>query len=363
MPRGTDDFTIDFGTEELNDPNYEQNIGGDDDGTLDTPPADGTDGQRDDTVTPGQQDGNDTVTGGQGNDTAPGEQREDDGNPAGAAYKADKHGNLIDKDGKIVARAGGERRSFERGQQQQRYIRTLETERDQLKQQTQQANALNGMPQQLGLTLGEAEMGMRAIQAFKQDPAAAARWMLQEAMRMGYNLKQIVGDDAQGVPGGGGSMDLNAIRSMIQEQVAPLIQDHQARQQSTQAEQEAQREYDAFLTKHDYADMHEDVIAPMMQQTGVTPEVAYWQLREYCAVNGLDFKKPLRDQVQSRQQGGQRQPSQPVPNGNANPQAQQQPMPNGGAPTQDMRNGPMMANPDDTWDSIVTDSLRDAGFN
>ncbi len=65
------------------------------------------------------------------------------------------------------------------------------------------SQVLNQIPQKLGLDQRETEMGMQAIASFKKDPVSTARWMLQETMRMGYDLKQIVGEDAQGQISGG----------------------------------------------------------------------------------------------------------------------------------------------------------------
>jgi hypothetical protein len=365
MP-GDDDMNIDFGDPALNDPEYESkagNIGAPDDNTPPAPadggaPNDAPDAQ-------GKPAGADTVTGGQGNQAAPGQQPAGQQSPAKADAadkpRTDDKGNLIDKDGNILAMAGAERRHYERAQQQQRYITRLEGELTEARKADAYAKALNEVPQKLGLSLSEAEMGLQAIASFKKDPVATARWMLQETMRQGYNLQQIVGADAKGQVNGG-SLDLQAVRSMISEAVQPLVGDRQAQQRQSEAEVSAQREYDAFVAKHEHATVHEDVLANMMQSDpNVSPQVAYWQLREYAAKNGLDFTKPLRAQVLARQQGGNGTNGHAQPRPNA-PQQQHQPMPNGSAPTQAMQQGPNMANPDEAWDVIVRQSLAEAGL-
>jgi hypothetical protein len=362
---------IDFGDPELNDPDYEKNqeaTEGSADGAASQQTTDGAPQQGSDeganSAAPqqpsGQPDGSAVSKDGAGNNAGQPQQGKPDG-AASAQPKPDKAGNLVDKDGKIVAAAGPERRQYERVQAQDRHIRNVEQERDTLRQQLTQAKVLNDAPQQLGLDMQETQMGLQAIASFKKDPVATAKWMLQETMRLGYNLKDIIGADAQGQVNGG-SMDLQAIKAMIAEQVGPLIGDRQAAQQQTQSEQAAQREYTAFIAKHDNADVHEDAIASLMHSNpDLSPEVAYWQLREYAAKNGYDFTQPLRAQVEARQSGQQRTP----PNGNADPQAQthhQRPMPNGGATSVPMQNGPLMNEPDDAWDVIVNQSLREAGM-
>jgi hypothetical protein len=362
MPGEEDD--IDFGDPLLNDPDYESKVGneGAPDGTTTTAPADG--GAQDDAAKQADQlAGGDTVTSGAGDKAAPGQQQQQPqaAPKADAADKprTDDKGNLIDKDGNIIAAAGAERRHFERAQQQQKYIDRLERELVDARKQDTYARALNEVPQKLGLSLSEAEIGLQAIASFKKDPVATARWMLQETMRQGYNLQQIVGADAKG-QAIGGSLDLQAVRSMIAEAMQPLVGDRQAQQRQSEAEQSAQREYDEFVAKHEHATVHEDVLANMLQgDPKLTPQVAYWQLREYAAKNGLDFAQPLRAQVLVRQQGGTGTNGHAQPRPNA---PQQQPMPNGSAPTQAMQQGPNMANPDDAWDNIVRQSMREAGL-
>ena len=356
---------IDFGTDELNDPQYEEKVDTQGDGTdgaaADTTPdgaaQQGSDNGAAQGQTPdGQSAGDEAGKGGAAD--ASGQQQQSDGDK-GARTKTDKDGNLTDAQGNIVAKAGAERRHYERVQAQASYITRLESELKQAKDSSSMVGVLNDVPAKLGLDMRETEMGLQAISSFKKDPVATARWMLQETMRLGYNLQQIVGGDVQGQPNGG-SLDLQAVKSMIGEAVQPLVQDRTAQQQQRQAEEAAARDYDAFVAKHDHAAVHDDVLANMLQaNTSLTPEVAYWQLREYASKNQLDFSKPLREQVAVRQQGGQQQ----QPQGNAAPQAQsQQPMPNGGAPLSDAQSQATYADADDAWDNIVNQSLREAGM-
>lgn len=361
------DIMLDFGDEELNDPNYEQNVGNDDNVTTTDTTTDGQQQAEPQATDEGQaaqggeQQQQDAGAGSGTDEAGQQQQRQDGDTKTSGPVKADDKGNLVDGRGNIVAAAGAERRHYERAQAAQRTITRLEQELQEAKSQDYMSQALNGAPKELGLDMQETQMGLQAIAAFKKDPVATAQWMLQETMRLGYTLPQIVGGDAANGQVNSGSLDLQAVRSMISEAVQPLVGDREAQQQETQRMQAAQREYDTFLAKHDFADVHEDALAGMLKKdASLTPETAYWRLREFASRNGLDFSKPLREQVQSRAQSGNN-----ASNGNATPQAQQEraPMPNGGAPTNDMRDGPVMADPNDAWDTIVRQSLRDAGFN
>lgn len=347
---------IDYGTDELNDPNYGVDTVDAGDGNAPITPETPDGAQQ---VLPeatpqtpdGKQQAPDTST------ASPATPPQQSQQPAAGAPKTDAKGNLVDGDGKVIASAGADRRQYERNQRQVMHITNLERELTELRDASDTQGALNGAPQVLGLDARETEMGLQAIASFKKDPVATARWMLQETMRLGYNLKQIVGEDADGQVAGG-SMDLNAIKSMIADQVGPLLQDRNAQQQATNANQSAQREYSTFVAKHEFAELHQSVIANMLNsKTAGSPEAAYWQLREYATKNQLDFTQPLGPQMQAKQ-GAQ----PPASNGNVPPQAQQIPMPQGSAPTQQMQTQPTMADPDANWDTIVQQSLAEAGF-
>lgn len=355
---------FDFGDPELNDPDYEQNVGNIEDETEDTSTDTGAQEQTsDDTVTqqqPADADGDDAGEGGAGS-----EDGQQPPAPVGGTRSDDK-GNLIDAQGNIIAAAGAERRHFERAQHLTRHVKNLERELAEAREASSMTGVLNDVPTKLGLDMRETEMGLQIVASFKKDPVATARWALQETMKMGYNLAQIVGADANGQPLSG-SMDLAAVKAMIAETVAPLIGDRQAAARQSQVEADAEREYSAFVAKHPNSDIHDEVLAGMLTENeGLTPETAYWQLVAYCARNNLDFNQPLRAQVLARQQGQQPNNAGAAPNGNAQPRPAQYsaaPMPNGSTMTARTQQESGMANPNDSWDSIVQQSLRDAGFN
>lgn len=370
MPKD-DDLQLDFGDDELNDPNYEQNIGAQDDASnadAGTPP-DG-EGQAGDAGTPpddadnaGDAQGPDAGNGNAADDAGQQQQPRQDGNAAPTRARSDDKGNLVDKDGNIVAQAGGERRLYEQVQRQTRVISRLENE---LEQARQGQGDINTVARSMELSGDELRVGGQFVSVFKRDPAAAARWALQEAINKGYNLNQIVNGNGNGQPGAngnGGAITPDAIRNMVQQAVQPLLTDREQQQQSEANRQAAEREYETFMAKHEYADVHEDVLSDMLKaDRSLTPEVAYWRLREYASQRGLDFSQPLRGQMQSRGQGA------PASNGNATPTRtqQQQPnmaMPNGGAAMSDADTRPTVADPDDGWDQIVSESLRHAGIN
>ena len=369
-----DELDIDFGTEELNDPNYGMEVTGD--ATDTTTPVDGQQqAPAEAAPTAPVADGAAPVEGGTGT-PAPADAQQPkapvgaDGKPADAVPgKTDAKGNIVDAAGNIVAAAGSERRHYERAQKQDKYIGTLEKDLKEARDGASMTGVLNDVPAKLGLNAQDTEMGLQAIASFKKDPVATARWMLQETMRLGYTVNQVLGENAEGKVDGG-SLDLAAVKAMISEQVAPLLGDRNAVQQQTANDATAQREYDGFMAKHENAHIHEGTLTRLLAgNSTLTPEVAYWQLREYSAKNGLDFNLPLGPQMQAKQSAQPGQQPAPAPNGNVPPQAQlqsppPQAMPHGSSPASTpMTQEPEMASPDTNWDTIVQQSLREAGMN
>lgn len=384
-----DAFSIDFGTDELNDPNYEEKV--QDDGTLKT--ADDDQGKAD--PAPATDDGapqtsdkgsDDAGTSDDGNKDAPAQQGQDTGGaPADKDDKPkvtqDKDGNLVDQDGKIVARAGAERRKYERDNapadkqtQQpdnkgnvatQKYIRDLEGQVTQYKNAAAETTALNGIPKELGLSAQEVQTGLSAIAAFKKDPAGTARWLLQEAMQMGYDLPTIIGKDAQGQLNGG-PLGMDAIKGMIAAELKPLIDDRNARTQQDDAKTDAEREYTKFIATHEHSSVHEDILAAMLNKGQASdPREAYWKLREYAAKHDLDFSKPLAEQMSAKRA---QTDTNPATTGNADPNTQQQKtIPNGATPGADVQdqqvdNDDDNFGADDSWDKIVKSSMQKAGM-
>lgn len=272
----------------------------------------------------------------------------------GSRPRADADGNLLDANGKIIATAGRERRIFEQNDRLKRHVSHLEQQVQQLQNNAQQIDQIAGMPAQHGLSPQDVNAGMRIMSEFKRDPMAVAKWALQETLALGYNLKQIVGD-------GAGGIEMQAIAKMIDDRVGPVVQKTQQQTEQERARDVATQQYNAFMAKHDYADVHEDALAAMIKQNDqLTPETAYWQLREYAARHQLDFTQPLGPQMQQRQQPAPaRHVSQPQPQPQQRPSA---PMPAGVAPAAAPQTQNPFADPNSDWEDIIADSMRAAGM-
>lgn len=268
--------------------------------------------------------------------------------------KSDSQGNLVDGQGNVVAKAGAERRLYEKAsdltekvRQSSGYIQQLQQQNEQLKQQMTTQQALNGMPQQLGLSDTDAVMGMRLISSFRKDPAATIKYILTEAKAMGHNL------DVEGMSS---QVDMGAIARMIEQHTAPLRQNHEQQQEAERAQQEALQTYNAFVNNpnHPYAQIHENEIARLYQaDPSLSLEAAYYKLQSWAYANGLDFRQPLMPQMQARQQ----QP-QPAQQQSAQARSGTAPLVPGGGNAQPQEQEAVYADPDESYESIIRKAMQ-----
>lgn len=274
-------------------------------------------------------------------------------------------GALVRKDGTIVAEAGKERREFVQQKREERATRQLAAAREeltQLRSTVEQLQKSNTLAQQYNLQPSELQAGMQIMSEFRNNPVAVAQWALKETLAMGYNLKQIVGE-------GDASVEMQAIRKMIDERVGPVVDQQRATSQEQEQRQAALRQYNEFMQKHEHADVHEDALASLMQkEPGLSADAAYWRLREFASRMQLDFAQPLGPQLRTKMERQQQPQTQSAP-ASAPPRQQQvqqpamAPMPNGASPNTPVQSAQQMfADPSSDWDAIVADSMRAAGM-
>lgn len=258
--------------------------------------------------------------------------------------RRDAQGNVTDQSGNILARAGHERRIWERAEQATRYARTLERDIQQLRAAAEQNNALNDMPRSLGLQPNEVQTGLQIAASFKQDPIGTLKYLLTETQAMGHNVNTLLGQQ--------NGVDMNAIARMIDNKLGPLQKDREQQARYEVAQREAQREYQAFVSRHEYATVHEDAILRLMQaDPQLSPDAAYYKMQAYAATNGLDFSKPLAPQIgAARGQGSTQISTQQGPS---------MPSKSGNAPVTDQAR---VASEGDSWADIINTSMRDAGL-
>src|SRR5690606_34928508 len=127
-------------------------------------------------------------------------------------------GNLVDKNGKIIAKAGPERRIAEEKQRLQARVRHLDAENAKMRQELVDRNFLNGLPAKYNLSNDDVARFMQFMAVGKASPIEGVRLVIAEAVKQGITLEQILGEDGAGVR----SIDARAITSIIDERLKPI---------------------------------------------------------------------------------------------------------------------------------------------
>lgn len=299
----------------------------------------------------------------------------------GQRVREDGRGNFVDEKGKMVARAGAERRLYEQArrfendlinerntvQKASQAVRQLQTRLQQAEQHVQQIQ--QNAPKELeavsqarksGMQDQEIALGIDIVAQLKANPIQGVRRVLQSAQAQGYNLKDILGEDVQGTSG----IDMGAVKQMIDTQLQPITEAQRRQQAEEQRQQEGQQAYQQFVATHPNADVHMSLISDYVSRNpNLSAESAYYEIKMFAAQNGLDFSKPLGPQVaqtrqqQTTQQQQQQQQNMPLPNG-----AGMNTGFDGGIGGQQPANSNASSGANDDWDSIISTSLRESGM-
>lgn len=246
--------------------------------------------------------------------------------PLRNGMQQDAAGNLFDANGAMVARAGSERRLYERNARMGTMLDESNTRVQQLEQQIATLQQHDAVQRQYGLTPDDLTAGLPIIGEFKRDPLSAARRVVEMVASMGYNISDILGKDA------GDAIELKAVSRMLDERLKPLNALSQ-KEENARREQEnnraAEQQVARFFEQHENAEMHAaDIDRLLGLRPELTPERAYYELRFFAQKEGLDWNKPLAPQLHERMQSGQGAQSDNV-HRQQQPTRQDPPMPNG----------------------------------
>lgn len=214
----------------------------------------------------------------------------------------DGKGNIVDpKTGRKIYNTGAEARLYLETDR----LRGEISNRDKLVAETQRQvmgmNLLNGMPQKLGLNGGEVESALALAADFKKDIVGTARKVVELALAQGYNVSQIVGEQA------GDAIEMGGVKRMIAEHLEPLTSEHRQKREVEQRNAAAEQGLRKFYDEHENAEMHATVIDGLLARNpSLTPEKAYYELRMWAHSKGLDWNADLAPQIAALQNGGQR---------------------------------------------------------
>src|SRR5690606_8061835 len=200
---------------------------------------------------------------------------------------------------------------------------TLDERTQQLTQISQAVGEVQSLArsiQQAGLDNNEVAQAVDMAARMKRgDVLGVAKDVLAIIAAQGYNVTDLLGSEV------GDSLELRAMKRMLDERLAPITREEQARQQQNEAAQRGKAEYDRFIAPNEHAEIHANDIVQVMRREGVNAQTAYNRLFQFAATNRLDFSQPLGPQVVARMNAAKKNGGhQQQQNGR-----QQKPMPNG----------------------------------
>lgn len=269
----------------------------------------------------------------------------------GNLFHQDGRGNIFNAKGELVAGAGAPHKLFRKLWP---YIEKSEIEAAGYKARLDAFDNANAAAKAAGLNADEYGAAIGFMAAFKKDPKAAVQFVLQQAQNRGTDLSDILQ--------GGGGLNEATLRTAVQEIVkealtpfAPFIQQNEQQQQLREMQESAQQEYTAFIQEYPDATPHRGHIASIMEGTGKDMIQSYFVLKTWALEKGLDWSKPLGQQVEALKQRGNNH----APNGGGNNHL----LPDFGGRTGQggaVPNRGGLAKADDSWDSIIAESVREA---
>jgi hypothetical protein len=274
----------------------------------------------------------------------------------GSHFRTNQRGDVVDVNGAVIAKSGGERAVFHKLWPMMDRAYTEAATNAQKIKTYEEANAL---AKTAGLNINEQAAGMSFMVQWKKDPKAAIKTMLSLAQEGAIDVSDIV-------QGGGGfnqSAVMEAINGLLEQKLAafaPILQQYANQEQEQVIQGEVQQQYAEFIERFPDAKTHEDSIANVMRDKDVDHQTAYFITRTWAAENGLDWSKPLAPQALALQQKNGQQQQRPSGGGN------NRQMPN-------MRNGRQQSNvdtdtkktvfadPNDSWEQIARQTLAEHG--
>jgi hypothetical protein len=253
-----------------------------------------------------------------GSDRHQPKQRDDQGQLFTDKPKKGPRGELLDKDGRIIASTRREKQLAYNLNRAQYAANQASRETRRMHQALSQYQALDGIMKENNLSHEMAREALQLRAMAEKDPITAVRDVIARVLAAGATMEQILGHDA--VP----AINARVISNELDRRLGPLEKQTQARQRQLETEERAQEMMEVFVQQHPHAETHGVEISNLVAQHGLTPERAYFELRSWVERRGLDFSSPLKPQidaaVQQQQRGGRRQSTpgdmRGVPSGN-----------------------------------------------
>jgi len=205
-------------------------------------------------------------------------------------------GELLGKNGEVVAATRREKQlayNLNRAQyaanQASRQLRAMQTH-------FQQYQALDSVMKQNNLSPQMAHEALQLRAMAERDPITAVRDIVARVLSTGVTMEQLFGNDA--VP----AINARVITNELDRRLGPLERQTQQHQRQQQIAEVAQVQMEQFVQQHPHAETHGVEISNLVQQHGLSPERAYFELRSWVERRGFDFTSPLRPQIEQAMQ-------------------------------------------------------------
>jgi len=219
------------------------------------------------------------------------------------------NGELLDRNGQVVAST---RREKQLAYNLNRAQYAANQSARQIKAMQQHLQAYQGIDQVMKQHNLSPQMAQEALQLramAEQNPILAVRDIIARVLAAGATMEDILGHDA--VP----QINARVITNELDRRLGPVEQAAKQRQQHERIQEQAQVQMENFVQQHPHAETHGVEISNLVQQHGLTPERAYFELRSWVERRGMDFTSPLRPQIEAamkrQRNGGGRRASTP----------------------------------------------------
>lgn len=253
--------------------------------------------------------------------------------------------DLVDGAGNIIAKGGKERRFYETAQRERMRADQVTKEFNEAKIKLEAYEKAVTIGSQLNLTPQEVTAGAQIMSSWKNDPIGTLKQMLTQAQSAGYNIEELQGND------------MAAIQKMIADAVSPLTSKVQEEQQASVYKQEAEKQYNQFISIFPDARVHEESIARLLsEQPNLSLEAAYYKLQAFYAQRGLDWTKNLTTlELEAKQKEAANQVS--------NVEKETLPSGKGSVNANPLSEASTIADPNESFDDIIRATLKEAGIN
>lgn len=208
--------------------------------------------------------------------------------------------DLVDKDGNVIAKAGAERRIFEENQKLRKdmaqfHAQVLPAIKQQYQAMEQELANYKGVVEGMhaqDLSPQDIQSGFDFVRQWKKNPKEVVKFLLTSLQQSGIDI------DIEGMSG---AIQTSAIKNMLDERLKPFEEERDNARRIAQQEQEVEQEYNFFVQKYPDSVVHDKTLAFMVRNDpNLSPELAYYKLKNYYLQKGLDFSKPLEEIVKEK---------------------------------------------------------------